>query len=54
MKASLITVEALQAFANAWNSYDIDAPMSLMTDDCVFEASSGAEAYGARSLRWRG
>ena len=44
-----VTVEILQAFADAWNRHDIDALMSFMTDDCVFEASAGPEACGARS-----
>ena len=34
-----VTTELLQAFADAWNRHDADALMSLMTDDCVFEAS---------------
>lgn len=44
-----VTVETLQAFADAWNSHDVDALMSFMTDDCVFEASAGPEVCGARS-----
>ena len=43
-----VTVETLQAFADAWNRHDIDALMSFMTDDCVFEASAGADACGTR------
>lgn len=42
------TVEMLQAFADAWNRHDTDALMSFMSDDCVFEASAGAEATGTR------
>jgi steroid delta-isomerase-like uncharacterized protein len=42
------TVEVLQAFADAWNRHDIDALMSFMTDDCVFEASAGADVSGTR------
>ena len=41
-----MTVERLQAFADAWNRHDIDDLMSFMTDDCVFQANAGAEAYG--------
>ena len=44
-----VTTESLQAFADAWNRHDIDALMSFMTDDCVFESSAGAEACGTRS-----
>jgi ketosteroid isomerase-like protein len=43
-----VTTEVLQAFADAWNRHDVDALMSFMTPDCVFEASAGAEACGTR------
>jgi ketosteroid isomerase-like protein len=43
-----VTMEFLQSFADAWNRHDIDALMSFMTDDCVFEASGGPEKCGAR------
>jgi steroid delta-isomerase-like uncharacterized protein len=38
----------LQAFADAWNRHDVDALMTFMTDDCVFEASAGPDACGER------
>ena len=41
-----VSTETLQAFAEAWNRHDVDALMSFMTDDCVFEASAGPEACG--------
>ena len=43
-----ITTEVLQAFADAWNRHDVDALMSFMTEDCVFEASAGTEVCGTR------
>ena len=43
-----VTVEVLQDFADAWNRHDIDALMSFMTDDCVFEASAGPDVCGTR------
>ena len=43
-----VTVEALQAFADAWNRHDVDALMSFMTDECVFEASAGPDVCGTR------
>lgn len=43
-----VTVETLQAFAEAWNRHDAEALMSFMTDDCVFQASAGSEVYGTR------
>ena len=41
-----VTTDMLQAFANAWNRHDVDALMSFMTDDCVFEASAGPDVCG--------
>src|SRR5215213_8979626 len=43
-----VTPEVLQAFADAWNRHDVDALMTFMTDDCVFEASAGPDVCGAR------
>jgi len=43
-----ITVEALAAFADAFNRHDADAVVSFMTEDCVFEASAGPDICGAR------
>ncbi|MGE5169423.1 MAG: nuclear transport factor 2 family protein [Rudaea sp.] len=43
-----VTTEVLQAFAEAWNRHDIDALMSFMAEDCVFEASAGSEVCGTR------
>ena len=42
------TTEFLQAFADAWNRHDIDALMSFMTNDCVFEAAAGPDVCGTR------
>jgi steroid delta-isomerase-like uncharacterized protein len=43
-----ITTKVLEDFADAWNRHDVDALMAFMSDDCVFEASSGPEICGAR------
>ncbi len=43
-----VTPKVLQDFADAWNRHDIEALMSFMTEDCVFEASAGPEVAGAR------
>ncbi|HZM33900.1 MAG TPA: nuclear transport factor 2 family protein [Burkholderiales bacterium] len=43
-----VSVEDLQAFADAWNRHDVDALMTFMTDNCVFESSAGPEACGTR------
>ena len=45
--ANLIAL--LECFADAWNRHDLDALMSMMTEDCVFEASAGPEVAGERS-----
>ncbi len=41
-----VTTDMLQAFADAWNHHDVDALMSFMTEDCVFEASAGPDVCG--------
>jgi steroid delta-isomerase-like uncharacterized protein len=38
--------QLLQSFADAWNRHDLDALMSMMAEDCVFEASAGNSADG--------
>lgn len=43
-----VTVEDLQAFAEAFNRHDVDALMEFMAEDCVFESSAGDDACGAR------
>jgi steroid delta-isomerase-like uncharacterized protein len=46
--AEPVSVEFLQAFADAWNRHDVDALMSFMADDCAFEASAGPDVHGTR------
>src|SRR5438552_18844422 len=43
-----VATDMLEAFAEAWNRHDIDALMSFMTTDCVFESSAGPDACGLR------
>jgi len=43
-----VTVEFLEAFADAWNRHDVDDLMSCMTEDCIFEASGGGDTCGTR------
>ena len=43
-----VTVEFLQAFADAWNRHDVDDLMSFMTENCVFESSAGEDVCGTR------
>ena len=44
-----VTPDFLQRFADAWNRHNVDALMSFMTEDCVFDASAGPEICGQRS-----
>jgi steroid delta-isomerase-like uncharacterized protein len=47
-KSNEVTVEFLEAFADAWNRHDVDGLMSFMTEDCIFESSAGDDARGTR------
>lgn len=49
-KNASVSVEQLAAFAEAWNRHDVDAVMSFMTDDCIFDGSAGPFAYGTRAV----
>lgn len=46
--SSEVSVAMLDAFADAWNRHDVDALMSFMSDDCVFESSAGPDVWGTR------
>ena len=48
--ADAVSEATLAAFADAWNRHDIDALMTFMTDDCVFETANGPEAFGTRHV----
>jgi steroid delta-isomerase-like uncharacterized protein len=43
-----VTLEFLQDFADAWNRHDLDALMGFMTNDCVYETSSGNDVCGTK------
>ncbi len=43
-----VTIDFLQSFADAFNAHDVEAIMSHMTDDCVFEASAGPDFDGEK------
>jgi len=45
-----VTEQTLADFAAAWNRHDIDALMSFMTQDCVFETVAGPDACGTRHV----
>jgi ketosteroid isomerase-like protein len=40
--------QLLEAFADAWNRHDVEALLSMMTEDGVFEASAGTDVNGER------
>ena len=44
------SVEMLAAFSEAWNRHDVDALMTFMTSDCIFETAAGPDACGARHV----
>ena len=44
--ATAVTLALLDAFAGAWNRHDTDAILSMMTRDCIFEASRGSDVKG--------
>jgi ketosteroid isomerase-like protein len=46
--AATVTTQMLAEFSNAWNRHDIDALMSFMSDDCVFQTAAGPDACGTR------
>jgi len=44
----MITIKDLETFGDAWNRHDVDAIMTFMHDDCVFETTAGKQACGTR------
>lgn len=45
---NITTEHLLRSFGDAFNAHDTKAIMLLMTDDCVFEASSGPDVDGEK------
>jgi len=45
-----VTIKDLEAFAEGWNRHDVDFLMTFMAEDCVFETSSGPDAFGKRYI----
>ena len=47
----MVTVEQLDRFFTAgWNRHDVEALMTFMADECVFETASGPDACGTRHV----
>lgn len=45
---SQINEQDLQNFAEAWNRHDLQTLMSFMSEDCIFQLSSGPDVDGTR------
>ena len=45
-----ITISILDSFANAFNENNVNAILSFMPSDCVFEASAGSDVDGEKFL----
>jgi len=47
----MMTAKDLEAFfGDGWNGHDVDALMSFMSDDCVFEGATGTDVCGTRHV----
>jgi ketosteroid isomerase-like protein len=47
----MMTHEDLEAFFDeGWNRHDVDALMTFMSDDCVFEGAAGTDVCGTRHV----
>lgn len=44
------TMAILDGFANAFDAHDADKIVSYMTDDCIFEASTGPDVDGEKFI----
>ena len=38
----------VERFLKPWNEHDVDGALALMTDDCLWEITRGAEPHGTR------
>ena len=43
-----MSIQLLEAFGAAWNAHDVEALLSMVTDDCVFETAAGSDVFGNR------
>ncbi len=43
-----MSLALMDAFCAAYNRHDLEALLGMVTDDCVFEMSSGPEPWGTR------
>ena len=47
-KQNKVMISILDSFVNAFNAHDVNGILSLMTEDCIFEASAGPDIYGEK------
>jgi ketosteroid isomerase-like protein len=47
-EAIVKTTDLEAFFDHGWNAHDVDALMTFMTDDCIFESASGPDVCGTR------
>lgn len=50
MRDDSMTLDDLESYSEAWNQHDIDAIMSMMTEDCIFE-SGGVSALLVQDIK---
>ena len=50
MNSGTDAVQLLDELFRAFNAHNADKVVSLMTEDCVFEAAAGPEVHGARHV----
>jgi len=43
-----VTIEFLDAYADAWNRHDSTAIVAAMTSDCVMQLGAGPDVGGSR------
>ncbi len=48
MSDDLAKLDILERMVDGFNAHDLDAIMSLFTEDCVFESPRGPEPWGRR------
>jgi ketosteroid isomerase-like protein len=41
-------LDLLDRFAQAWNAHDVEALLSMVTPDCIYDGSTGSELHGVR------
>lgn len=49
------TIDVVERFGSAWTDHDVEAVLSMLTDDCIFDATGpapdGARCEGRAAIR---